>query len=136
MNSYEPMDQVWTTTPQEIWSDHQKGKMVIFRVFTVQRQFLIFDLANGKLGSTMDSRTQWHHLDLFNKFKISQLHWIDRWIFQLTNQNLTIHWKVKFWLFGQNQVSRFIFHQNMPNHETCSSRNQEMQIRVWNDDFS
>ena len=40
MNSYEPFDQVWTTIPQEIWSDHQKGKMVIFRFLTVQRQFL------------------------------------------------------------------------------------------------
>ena len=40
MNSYEPFDQVWTTIPQEIWSDHQKGKMVIFRVLTIQRQFL------------------------------------------------------------------------------------------------
>ena len=36
MNSYEPFDQVWTTIPQEIWSDHQKGKMVIFRVLTAQ----------------------------------------------------------------------------------------------------
>ena len=40
MNSYEPFDQVFITIPQEIWSDHQKGKMVIFRVLTVQRQFL------------------------------------------------------------------------------------------------
>ena len=40
MNSYEPFDQVWITIPQEIWSDHQKGKMVIFRVLTAQRQFL------------------------------------------------------------------------------------------------
>ena len=40
IDSYEPFDQVWTTTPQEIWSDHQKGKMVIFRVLTVQGQFL------------------------------------------------------------------------------------------------
>ena len=40
MNSYGPFDQVWITIPQEIWSDHQKGKMVIFRVLTAQRQFL------------------------------------------------------------------------------------------------
>ena len=40
MNSYEPFCQVWITIPQEIWSDHQKGKMVIFRVLTAQRQFL------------------------------------------------------------------------------------------------
>ena len=37
MNSYEPFDQVWIIIPQEIWSDHQKGKMVIFRVLSVQR---------------------------------------------------------------------------------------------------
>ena len=97
--------------------------------------FWLFDLTNGKSSSTMDIRTQWHCLDPFNKFKRSQMHRIDRWIFQSTDQNLTVYWKVKLWLFGQNQVSRFIFHQNMPNHETCSPRNQELQIRVWNGIF-
>ena len=42
MNSYEPCDQVWITIPQEIWSDHQKGKMVIFRVLTVKRAIFNF----------------------------------------------------------------------------------------------
>ena len=130
MNSYEPFDQVWTTTPQEIWSDHQKGKMVIFRVLTAEGKFLTFNLANGKLGSIMDSRTQWNHLDLFTRFKRSQLQWIDRWIFQSIDQNLTVHWKVKLWLFGQNQVPRVIFHQDVSKHETCSSINPILQIRV------
>ena len=92
--------------------------------------FWLFDLANGKPSSHMDSRITWNFLDMFNKFKRSQMHKIDRWIFQSTEQNLTVYWKVKLWLFGQNQVSRFIFHQNMSNYETCSSRNQELQIRV------
>ena len=69
IDSYEPFYQVWTITPQEIWSDHQKGKMVIFRVLTAEGQFRIFNLANGKLGSKMVSRTQWHHLDLMTRFK-------------------------------------------------------------------
>ena len=130
ISSYEPFDQVWTTTPQEIWSGHQKGKMVIFRVLTAEGQFLTFNLANGKLGSSMDSRIQWHHLDLFTRFKRSQLHWIDRWIFQSTDQKSTIHWKVKLWIFGQNQVPRVIFHQDVSKNETCSSRNLILQIRV------
>ena len=91
MNSYEPSDQIWTTTPQEIWSDHQKGKMVIFRVLTIEGQFLIFHLANGKLGSSMDSRTKCHHLDIITRFKRSQMHWIDIWIFQSTDQKSTVH---------------------------------------------
>ena len=136
IGSYVPFDQFWITTPQEIWSDHQKGKMVIFRVLTVEGKFLIFHLANGKFGSSMASRTKWHHLDLITRFKRSQMHWIDRWIFQSTEPNLTAYWKVKLWLFGQNQVSRFIFHQDMSNYEIFSSRNQKSQIRVWNEDFS
>ena len=48
--------------------------------------FWLFDLANGKPSSHMDSRTQWHCLDPFNKFKRSQVHRIDRWIFQSTDQ--------------------------------------------------
>ena len=40
MNSYGPFYQVWITIPQEILSDHRKGKMVIFRVLTAQRKFL------------------------------------------------------------------------------------------------
>ena len=34
--------------------------MVIFRVLTVEGQFLTFNIANGKLGSIMDSKTQFH----------------------------------------------------------------------------
>ena len=130
IDSYEPFDQVWTTTPQEIWSDHQKGKMVIFRVLTVEGQFLIFNLANGKFGSSMVSRTQWNHLDLITRFKRSQMHWIDRWIFQSTDQKSTVHWKVKLWIFGQNQMPRVIFHQDVSKHETCWPRNLILKIRV------
>ena len=130
ISSYEPFDHVWTTTPQEIWSDHQKGKMVIFRVLTAEGKFLIFHLANGKLGSAMDLRIQWHHLDLITRFKRSQMYWIDKWIFQSTDQKSTIHWKVKLWLFGQNQVPRVIFHQDLSKHETCSPRNLILKIRV------
>ena len=41
MNSCGPFDQVWFTILQEIWSDHQKGKMVIFMVFDCTKA--IFD---------------------------------------------------------------------------------------------
>ena len=94
--------------------------------------FLLFNLANNKLSSHMDSRTQWHYLDPFNKFKKSQMHRIDRWIFQSTDQNLTVYWKVKLWLFGQNQVPRVIIHQDMSKHETCSPRKLILKIRVFN----
>ena len=115
INSHGPFYQVRITIPQEIWSDHQKGKMVIFRVLTAKGQFLVFHLANGKLGSRMVSRTQWNHLNLTTRFKRSQMHWIDKWIFQSTDQKWTAHWKVKLWLFGLNQVPRVIFHQYVSN---------------------
>ena len=69
----------------------KRAKWSFLGFWLYKGNFWLFDLANGKLGSNMDSRTQWHHLDLFNKFKIPQLHWIDRWIFQSTDQNLTVH---------------------------------------------
>ena len=56
----------------------KRAKWSFLRFLTVEGQFLIFHLANGKLGSSMDSRTQWHHIDLFTRFKRSQMHWIDR----------------------------------------------------------
>ena len=130
LDSYVPFDQVWITTPQEIWSNHQKGKMVKIRVLTEKGQFLIFNLANDQLGSNMISRVQWHHLDLITWFKRSQVHWIDRWILQSTDQKSIVHWKVKLWLFGQNQVPRVIIHQDMSKYETCSPRNSKLKIRV------
>ena len=69
LNLYLSFGQVWTTTPQEIWSDHQKGKMVKLRVLTEKGQFLIFNLTNDQLGSSMVSRTQWNHLDLITSSK-------------------------------------------------------------------
>ena len=117
--SHKKFDQI---TKREKWS------FVGFWLY--KGNFWLFDLTNSKPSSHMASRTQWHCLDIFNKFKRSQMHRIDRWIFQSTDQNLTVHWKVKLWLFGQNQVPRVIFHQNMSNYETCSSRNPKLQIRV------
>ena len=126
MNSYEPFDQVWITIPQEIWSDHQKGKMVIFRVLTAQRQFLTV------------WPSQWQTKLTYGLKDPMELSWHTQQIQKIQMHKIfdCVYWKVKLWLFGQNQMSRFIFHQNMPNHETCSSRNQELQIRVWNKDFS
>ena len=98
--------------------------------------FWFFNLANGKLSSSIDSRTQWHCLDMFNKFKRSQMHKIDRWIFQSTDQIWLYTEKSNFDFFGQNQMPRSIFHQDMSNYENCSSRNQKLQIRVWNENFS
>ena len=48
--------------------------------------FWLFDLANGKPSSHMDSRTPWNCLYMFKKFKRSQMHKIDRWIFQSIDQ--------------------------------------------------
>ena len=53
LDSYVPFDPVWITTLQEIWSNHQKGKMVKIRVLTEKGQFLIFNLANDQLGLNM-----------------------------------------------------------------------------------
>ena len=103
---------------------------------TEKGQFLIFNLANYQLSSNMISRVQWHHLDLIKWFKRSQVHWIDRWIFQSTDQKSIVHWKVKLWLFGQNQVPRVIIHQDMKKHETCSPRKPNLKIRVWIWNFS
>ena len=95
-------------------------------------QFLIFDLANGKLGSSIDSRTQWNHLNLFTRFKRSQMHLIDKWSFQSTDQKSSVHWKVKLWLFCQNQVPRVIIHKKISKCETFSSRKPNLKNRVLN----
>ena len=108
----------------------KKAKWSFLGFWLHKGNFWLFDLGNGKLSPTKDSSTQWHHFYLFNKFKRSQMHGIDRWIFQSTDQNLTIHWKVKLWPFGQNQVPMVIFHQDVSNYETFSSRNPKLQIRV------
>ena len=38
------------------------------------------------------------------------------------------HWKVKLWLFGQNQVPRVIFHQEMSNYETFHQETQKCKL--------
>ena len=56
--------------------------------------------------------------------------------FQSIDQKSTVHWKVKLWLFGQNQVSKITIHQNMSKYETCSSRNQKVKISFEKSKFS
>ena len=75
--------------------------------------FWLFDLANGKPSSHMDSRTPLNCLDMLNKFKRSQVHKIDSWISQSIDQFWLYTEKSNNDFFGQNQVSRFIFHQDM-----------------------
>ena len=131
LNSYVSFYQVWTIIPQEIWSNHQKGKMVKIRVLTEKGQFMIFDLENGYLVWDMISRVQLHHFDLMAWLKtLLKVIWliVD---FQSTDQKSTVHWKVKLWLFGQNQVSKITIHQSMSKYETCSSRNQKFKISFW-----
>ena len=131
INSYVSFYQVWTIIPQEIWPDHQKGKMVKIRVLTGYGQFLIFDLANDQLVWSIISRVQLHHFDIKARLKtLLKINWliVD---FQLTDQKSIVHWKVKLWLFGQNQVSNIIIHQNMSKYETYSSRNQKVKISFW-----
>ena len=53
--------------------------------------------------------------------KTLQVHWIDRWILQSTDQKSTVYWKVKLWLFGQNQVPRITIHQKISKFKTKSS---------------
>ena len=83
----------------------------------------------------MTSRVQLHHFNLMTWFKTLQVHWIDKCIFQSTDQKSTVFWKVKLWLFGQNQIPRITIHQNMSKFETCSSINQKIWIfgfEIWN----
>ena len=40
------------------------------------------------------------------------------------------HWKVKFWLFDQNQVSRITFHQDMLEYEVGSSIKSKVKITL------
>ena len=79
----------------------------------------------------MISRVQFHHFYLMTWFKTLQVHWIDRWILQSTDQKSTVYWKVKLWLFGQIQVPKIIIHQNMSKYETYSSRNKKVKISFW-----
>ena len=130
LNSHVSFGQVWITIPQEIWSNHKKGKMVKIRVLTEEGQFLIFNLANDQLSSNMISRFQWHHLDLITCLKTSQLDWIDRWILQSTDQKSIVYWKVKLWLFWSKSSVKDHNSSKHVKYETCSSRNQGLKIRV------
>ena len=65
---------------------HKKFDQITKRAKWSFLGFWLFDLANGKPSSHMDSRTPWICLDMLNKFKRSQMHKIDRWIFQSTDQ--------------------------------------------------
>ena len=61
--------------------------------------FWLFDLANGKPSSHMDSRTPWNYLDMLNKLKRSQVHKIDSWISQSIDQ---------FWLYTEKSNFDFL----------------------------
>ena len=69
LDLYVPFDQVLITTPQEIWSNHQKGKMVKIRVLTEKRQFLIFDLTHDLMFWGMISRIKAHYFNLISWLK-------------------------------------------------------------------
>ena len=136
LDSYVSFDQVWTLIPQEILSNHQKGKMVKIRVLTKKGQFIIFDLTNDHLVWSMISRVHLCHLDLMTWSKTFHFYWIGKWNLQSTDQKSTVYWKVKLWPFGQYQMPRFTIHKNMSKCETCSSRNQRLKIWFWNLKFS
>ena len=78
INSYVSFDKYCTKIPQEIWSNHQKGKMVKIRVLTEEGQFLIFNLENGQLVLSMISRVQLHHFNLMAWPKtLLKINWTD-----------------------------------------------------------
>ena len=66
-----------------------------------------------------------HHLDLIAYFKspLKIIGLTDE--FQSTDEKSIVYYKVKLWLFDQNQVSKIIFHQDMSKYEVFSSRNQK-----------
>ena len=100
MNSYEPFDQVWITIPQEIWSDHQKGKMVIFRVLTAQRQFLTVWPSQWQTKLTYGLKDpNGIVLTCSTSSKRSQIHKIDSWISQSIDQ---------FWLYTEKSNFDFL----------------------------
>ena len=81
---------VWIIIPQEIWSDHQKGKMVKIMVLTEKAQFLSFDLKHGLMVWDLLSRIQIHHLELMAWLNVSQDQLID-------SQNSVNKWKVNWY---------------------------------------
>ena len=99
INSYMSFDQVWITIPQEIWSDHQKGKMVIFRVLTAQRQFLTVWPSQWQTKLTYGLKDpmelSWHaqQTQKIPSTQDWQLNFPVNWSI------LTVYWKVKLWLF-------------------------------------
>ena len=102
-------DQVWTTIPQEIWSDHQKGKMVKIRVLTEKVQFLSFDLTHDLLVWDMISRIQMHNLDLME------------WLKTFPKDQLIDSWtSVNWW-----KVNRHTKSQTLTFWSTLNFKNQE-----------
>ena len=65
---------------------------------------------------------------MFQNISHDQL--IDSWKFGQLIKKSTVHWKVKLWLFDQNQVSKIIFHQDMSKYKYCSSTNQNSRL-LW-----
>ena len=61
----------------------------------------------------MISRIQIIHFDLMAWLKtFLKINWLIVY-FQSIDEKSIVHWKVKLWLFGQNQVPRITIHQKM-----------------------
>ena len=118
INSYLSFDQVWITIPQEIWPDHQKGKMVKIRVLTNKRQFLIFDLEKCLIGLRHDlkvSNASFWPNGMSQNFPQDQL--IDSWF--------SVNWsKVKCTL--KSQTLTFWSKSSVKDHN--SSRSEERRV--------
>ena len=79
----------------------------------------------------MISRIKMNHFDLMKWLKtFLKLNWLTV-EFQSTDEKSIVHWKVKLWLFDQNQVSKVTIHQDMSKYEKISSRNWKVKIHLW-----
>ena len=77
-----------------------------------------------------------HHFYLMTSLKTSlKFNWLTV-EFQLTDEKSTIHWKVKLWLFGQNQVSKVTFHQKCQNMKLIHQEIKKSRFHFENSKFS
>ena len=118
MNSYMSFNQVWITIPQEIWSDHQKGKMVKIRVLTKKVQFLIFDLTNDLLVWDMISRIKMIHFYLMTWLKtLLKINWLaDEFSVNWSKVNCTL----------KSQILTFWSKSSVQDH------NSSKYVKIWN----
>ena len=118
INSYISFDQVWTIIPQEIWSNHQQGKMVKIKNFDWERGISDFWPSKWSIGLKHDLKSSIASFYLMEWLKILlKINWIDSWF--------SVNWsKVNCTL--KSQTLTFWSKASVKDH------NSSKHVKIWN----